>query len=221
MSELEAQWTSGHKHHFEEKHIRVENALRCLNLVKNDIDLSTVIDFGCGIGGWLRAAEILGAREIVGLEGEYIHKNETVIPKEKIITADLAEYDHDWKKHFTTAFTIEVAEHLPEASADRFCAALVNASNVIVFSAARVGQTGVGHINLQPLRYWVKKFWSLGYVPLEPFRPFIAGDTSIYWWLRQNLVMFVNYSTFVGQPNLHRFARPHADFDLLYHYNAG
>lgn len=216
MSELEAQWTSGHRHHFEEKHIRVETALRCLRLVKEDIDLSSVVDFGCGIGAWLKAAEMLGAQEILGLEGDYIRKNETVIPQERILAADLAEYAYDWKKHFSAAFTIEVAEHLPEASADRFCRALVNASDVVVFSAARLGQTGVGHINLQPLGYWIKKFWQMGYVPLEPFRPYLSGDESIYWWLRQNLIMFVNYSTFIRKPNLQRFARPLADFDLLY-----
>jgi len=78
------------------------------------------------------------------------------------------------------------------------------------------GQGGLGHINEQPLVYWVNKFWSHHYVPLEPLRPYISSDRNIYPWLRQNIVMFASYNTFVRSVNLQKVARPLSDFNLRY-----
>jgi hypothetical protein len=213
---LAEQWSEGHKQHSAEKELRIENALKCLKLVRPLVPFESVIDFGCGIGGWLCAAQRLGAHTILGIEGEYIRDADTIIPQESIVTQDLSSYSFDWKKKFDLAVTIEVAEHLPESSADVLCNNLVNASDFVVFSAARVGQTGLGHINEQPLGYWVKKFWARGYIPLEVFRPYIAADKSIYPWLRMNLVMFVSYSSFLRSPKLLAYARPLSDFNHLY-----
>ena len=213
---LAEQWIEGHRHHSADAVLRIENARKCLRLISSEVPFNSVIDFGCGIGGWLHAARDLGADTIKGLEGDYIRNAQTLISQDLIETHDLATYNFDWQKKFDVAMTIEVAEHLPESSADGFCRALTSAADVVVFSAARVKQTGLGHINEQPLGYWVAKFWRLGYVPLEAFRPFIGSDKNIYPWLRMNLVMFVNYSTFLRSPNLFRLARPLAEFDLLY-----
>ena len=210
------QWVEEHKHHSADGARRIENARKCLRLITDEVQFSSVIDFGCGIGAWLYAARELGAKAILGLEGAHIRMAETLISQDLIETHDLATYNRDWQKQFDVAMTIEVAEHLPEASADTFCMALTNASDIVVFSAARVGQTGLGHINEQPLGYWVAKFWRRGYVPLEMFRPYIASDRTIYPWLRMNLVMFVNYPAFLRSPNLQRFARPLPDFNHLY-----
>lgn len=213
---LADQWSEGHKQHSAERQLRIENALKCLKLVRPLVQFESVIDFGCGIGGWLHAAQLLGAKRIVGVEGEYIRQADTVIPQDSILTHDLSSYRFDWNKKFDLALTIEVAEHLPESSADRFCDNLVDASDCLVFSAARVGQTGLGHINEKPLGYWVEKFWNRKYVPLEVFRPYIAVDKSIFPWLRMNLVMFVRYSELIRSSHLMRFARPLSDFNHLY-----
>lgn len=216
MSTLTEQWASGHKSHSADAENRIYNGYRCLRMVREFIDFNAVVDFGCGIGGWLRAAEILGAGTIQGIEGEWIKQAEVLVPMEKIRVADLAQVEISYRKEFDLAISIEVAEHLPETSADMFCRGLVSASDTILFSAATKGQTGIGHINEQPLSYWVAKFWSLGYVPLEPLRPYIRGDQNIYGWLRRNLVMFVSYSLLIRSPNLLRHARPLSDFALIY-----
>ena len=89
----------------------------------------------------------MGAKSILGIEGEYIREAQTIIPQDLIETQDLTVYNFDWQKKFDVAFTIEIAEHLPETSADTFCKLLTDASDVVIFSAARVGQTGLGHGN--------------------------------------------------------------------------
>jgi hypothetical protein len=209
-------WLKGHKQHSDESALRVENGTKCLRLLKEFAPFDKVVDFGCGIGAWLLAAQGLGATEILGLEGPWILDAETVISKGLIRIVDLATESVNLEKRYDLALTIEVAEHLPEQAADRFCASLVAASDRILFSAAIPKQGGIGHVNEQPLMYWVEKFWRLGYVPLEAMRPYLASDRAIYPWLRQNLIMFVSYSVLVRTPEMLRFARPLSDFALRY-----
>ena len=212
----ERDWKAGHQQHNAERATRMANAHKCLSLIRAFMPLGNVIDFGCGIGGWLWAAEILGAMSVLGIEGDWIHGTDTIIDKERIRIADLGTSPPMFSKEFDLALSIEVAEHLPESSADGFVSALISASNRILFSAAIPQQGGIGHVNEQLLPYWVDKFWRRGYVPLEPIRPYIQSDTSIHFWLRQNLVMFVNYDEIIRVPDLMRFARPIADFRLHY-----
>jgi hypothetical protein len=215
---LKEQWTGpgGHKAHSADSQNRIENAYKCLRILKETTDFTRVADFGCGIGGWLAAAQLLGATEIQGFEGQWIADAETVVPKDRIRISNLAEEVLDLKKRFDLAITIEVAEHLPEKAADGFVSTLASASDRILFSAAIPKQGGIGHINEQPLVYWITKFWQLRFVPLEMLRPYIAADRSIYPWLRQNLVMFVSYDLFIRSPKLHAFARPLTDFNFVY-----
>jgi hypothetical protein len=214
----QSDWKAGHQQHNAERQLRITNALKCLKMVREIFPLGDIVDFGCGIGAWLHAAEILGARTTLGIEGEWIRETDTIIEKSKIRVADLANSPPTFAKEFDLAMTIEVAEHLPQVAADAFCNSLASASNHILFSAAIPGQGGIGHINEQPLSYWVTKFWALGYVPLEPIRPYIATDRSIYPWLRQNLIMFVDYGALIRSPSLLRFARPISDFRLHYRH---
>ena len=209
-------WRNGHKQHVADQQTRIESAAKCLKLVRPLVSFEKVVDFGCGIGAWLHAASTLGATTIAGIEGEWIRETDTLIDKQHIRVADLAKETLDLKKAFDLAMSIEVAEHLPESAADGFCASLTSSASCILFSAAVPGQGGLGHCNEQPLPYWVEKFWKLGYVPIEPVRPYIATDTSILSWLRRNLIMFVDYSHLIRSEALLRYARPISDFRLEY-----
>jgi SAM-dependent methyltransferase len=211
-------WVPGHHQHMADRDARLMNARKCLKFVQAIHPFRDVIDFGCGIGAWLQAAADLGATTVVGVEGEWIRDTPTLIEKELITVADLATAPPRYQKQFDLAITIEVAEHLPESAANGFCDSLVSASDCILFSAAIPGQGGVGHVNEQPLPYWVKKFWQHGYVPVEAIRPFIAPDRTVYLWLRQNLVMFVNYDLLIRSEPLLRHARPLMDFRLAYRH---
>ena len=95
--------------------------------------------------------------------------------------------------------------------------ALTNASDIVLFSAALPGQGGSGHLNEQPLPYWVRKFWRRGYIPLEPIRPYIARDASIFPWIRQNIVAFASYEMALRAPEVMRHARPPSAFSLHHH----
>ncbi len=209
-------WAKGHQQHNAERATRISTAIKCLKLIRPLIEFESVVDFGSGIGAWLYAARNLGAKTILGIEGDWIANTDTVIEKEHILIQDLAAGQPKFAKEFDLAMTIEVAEHLPEKAANGFCASLASASDYILFSAAIPGQGGLGHVNEQPLPYWVARFWNLGYVPIEPIRPYIAKRPDIYPWLRTNLIMFVKYDMLIRSDRLLKFARPISDFELSY-----
>ena len=90
------------------------------------------------------------------------------------------------------SISLEVAEHLPDEAADAFVGNLVNAAEVVLFSAAIPGQKGVHHINEQPSYYWREKFNNYEYVEIDFIRPLIWGDARLPWWRRQNTTLFVH-----------------------------
>ena len=85
---------------------------------------------------------------------------------------------------FDLVQTLEVAEHLPAASAGTFVESLVRHGRRILFSAAVPGQIGVCHINERPHAYWRDLFAEHGYVMLDLIRPKVHGNTAVKYWYR-------------------------------------
>jgi hypothetical protein len=96
--------------------------------------------------------------------------------------------------HPDIVLSLEVGEHIPENEAHRYTHFIMERSpDLIYFSAARPGQGGNGHINLQNKAYWIEKFFNKGY-----WLDIDATEEWITWlqmgphmgWLRQNGVIF-------------------------------
>lgn len=66
-------------------------------------------------------------------------------------------------KNFDLALCIEVAEHLPPDRADYIVDLLATSADNVFFSAARPGQVGTMHFNLQPREWWQAKFAARGF----------------------------------------------------------
>jgi hypothetical protein len=201
-----------HRGHMSEQSSRILNGYKCLRIMQEVSPFRSIADFGCGIGGWLVAAKQLGVQHVQGIEGEWIKDTDTLVEKSEILICDFSESEINFKKSFDIAISIEVAEHLPADAADRFCDCLVNASELVMFSAAVPGQGGTGHLNEQKPRYWVDKFWERNYVPLEVVRPGISGDPAIFPWLKQNIIVFSSYQQLCTRKNLKRFMMPREYF---------
>ena len=84
---------------------------------------ASVVDIGCGEGHWLAAAKRLGAREILGLDGDYVDRESLVIPSECFRALDVAK-PLEVDRSFELAICMEVAEHLEASDAPRFIASL-------------------------------------------------------------------------------------------------
>lgn len=167
-------------------------AKQVLPIIFENVHVDSVVDFGCGTGSWLKAAEELGANSILGVDfgnsQEYLF-----IRPEQLMKRDLTQ-PIQLEHQYDLVISVEVAEHLPPDSAETFIETLCNHGKVVLFSAAIVGQGGDGHLNEQFLSYWKRLFEKREYVMLDFIRFKIWDREDIPFWYRQNLVMFVSKS---------------------------
>lgn len=157
---------------------------------------ASVLDIGCGVGTWLKVfKEKHGVKEVCGVDGEYVNQDMLQISKDEFVFHNL-EQQYTPKKKYDLAISMEVGEHLPETSADKLVAALTQASDFVMFSAALKGQTGTYHINEQYPEYWAKKFTDRGYVCIDHIRKQVWNNRDIEVWYRQNVLLFVKKDVF-------------------------
>lgn len=151
----------------------------------------SVLDFGCGLGGWLAVAGSLGSKKLVGLDGEWVLKENFVCDKIEFVTVNL-EADIDIKEKYDLCICVEVAEHLSEKVAKKFINTLCKSSDVILFSAATKLQEGENHINCQWQSYWIGLFDNNNYRCFDYVRPQLWNDYRVDWWYTQNIFLFIN-----------------------------
>lgn len=153
--------------------------------------ITSVVDFGCGVGGWL--SEFQKIEEIVEVKGLDFGNAETsqmLISPENFRHMDLSKAI-DLKRKYDLAMSVEVGEHLPENCADTFVDNLCNASDIVLFSAAVPGQGGVEHVNEQLPSYWIKKFNDRGYNCYDLIRAHFWSNQEVEAWYRQNAFIFI------------------------------
>ncbi len=160
-------------------------------LVFRLLPISSIVDFGCAQGAWLSAWRQLGVDDVLGLDGDYVERNGLVIPEEKFFAADISE-KIDLGRKFDLVQSVEVAEHLLPTKSEQFVDNLSAHGEFILFSAAPPGQGGEHHINERPYAYWRDLFYTRGFTMYDPVRPWIATDTSVQYWYRYNIFLFVH-----------------------------
>jgi SAM-dependent methyltransferase len=158
-----------------------------------DLKPSTVVDVGCGTGALLEVFRNRGC-QVFGLE---YAESALEVCRERML--DVQKFDlekeslaHD--RRFDVAVSMEVAEHLAEASADHYVALLTSLSNSIVFTAATPGQQGIEHVNEQPPSYWISKFRGRGFDHDETisnrWKSAWEASGSMAFYYHQNLMVF-------------------------------
>lgn len=114
---------------------------------------ASLVDVGCGVGPWLKAAQECGMSGIVGLDGDYVDRSQLLTGTDLFRQCDLETEDMrnvlQGLLPFDLAVCVEVAEHLTPGRAGSFVSELCQLSDMIVFSAAVPGQGGTGHVNEQ------------------------------------------------------------------------
>ena len=168
------------------------SAQRYCALLAEIFEPKRIVDAGCGRGAWLKAFIEQGAILAVGLDGEWNSQEKMIAPAIEFRPTDLTmPFALDDCPRFDLAMSLEVAEHLPAASAPDFVCSLTGLSDVVLFGAAYVGQGGTNHINEQPNTYWAGLFAREGYVPFDLFRHRVWGDENIEFWYQQNTFLYV------------------------------
>ena len=166
----------------------------------------SVLDVGCGTGEWLRAVKQLGINDVLGLDGDYVRRDQLQIAPEEFQAVDLAN-PPTLPRRFDLAISLEVAEHLPPDSADRFVAFLISTAPVVLFSAAIPEQGGTDHVNEQWPDYWAAKFAQHDFVTVDCIRDKIWSENRVMWWYQQNSLLFVRKDIVEGTPAIADSAR--------------
>lgn len=161
---------------------------------------TSVLDVGCGLGAWLLVAKELGADMIQGVDGPWIDTQTLIIPEQHFLAQNLDE-PLSLARKFDLVTSLEVAEHVAPEAADTFVDSLVAHGDIILFSAAIPFQGGQGHVNEQWPGYWARKFQARGYQVIDAIRPMIWTDENVFWWLRQNTLLFMNESALERFPD--------------------
>lgn len=196
------------KNFYKNRNIDTENSANIiLDLLFKYFQPNSMVDFGCGVGTWLKEGQKKGVQKTLGLEGEWLDKNQLVIDPKDFIYANL-QNKIDFSSKFDLGVSLEVAEHIEEKYADIFIENLTNSSNVILFSAAIPGQRGSGHVNEQWPEYWIKKFDSHEFIPIDLIRPLIWKNEAIKTWYRQNIILFCHKDMLNQLPQLESFIVP-------------
>ncbi len=177
------------------------SATRILTMLREYTSPKSLLDVGCGLGIWLKAALDLGITDVLGIEGPWIAGAKLSVSSELIKQADL-ERPVSLGRRFDVVVCSEVAEHLSSNAADGLIDTLVAHGDYVLFSAAIPLQGGCGHVNEHFLNYWIKNFARHDYAVLDVFRAEIWLDRSIHWWLQQNLVLFVRRRVAESNPAL-------------------
>jgi SAM-dependent methyltransferase len=169
-------------------------------LVRSLVSPASVIDVGCGEGKWLAVFKRQGM-SVFGIDGDWVKTDRLAIDAAEFAARDL-EHPFSIERTADLGMTLEVAEHLPAASADGFVASLVALAPVILFSAAIPFQGGSHHVNEQWPDYWASRFAAHGYVPVDAIRRHIWGDVRVSFFYQQNILLFVKESEIHRYPAL-------------------
>ena len=139
----------------------IPSALAVTESMVREFSPSSVVGVGCGTRVCLENLQSLDV-EVLGIEHPQAGLERSRIGRDLIL-------DHDLRQplaidgRFDLAISFEVAEHLGPEYATLFVQSLCALSDTVLFTAAVPGQGGVGHINEQPLEYWISLFWQFGY----------------------------------------------------------
>jgi SAM-dependent methyltransferase len=156
----------------------------------------SIIDVGCGAGHWLAAANELGVKDTLGVDGGWVLETKLAIPQDKFVAHDLGT-PLSLGRRFDLVLSLEVAEHLPASRAQQFVKTLCEAADNVVFSAAIPGQGGRHHVNEQWPAYWADLFQECGYQCHDILRQRIWNNPRVAWYYAQNILVFVK----AGPPN--------------------
>jgi SAM-dependent methyltransferase len=125
--------------------------------------VKSVIDVGCGGGAFAAEFQSQGVRSI-GLEhsphGVALARKQGVDCRAFDVAGPVSNQITDVGD---LVYSFEVAEHVPATLADRFVHFMTRLGPLVVFAAAQPNQGGIGHINEQPLSYWIEKFERQGF----------------------------------------------------------
>jgi glycosyltransferase involved in cell wall biosynthesis/SAM-dependent methyltransferase len=161
-------------------------AKRLTRWIKDNLNPQQVLDLGCGPGTYVECFRDQGVKA-VGYDTDI-----RIQDKDYLVCKSL----FDVEETGDLVLCMEVAEHIDGSNNQKIVEAMTNSlepGGVLIWTAAKPGQGGVGHINCQTKKYWVEQFKSQ---PLErcfDIEEKLINDMEAGYhmgWFVQNLLVY-------------------------------
>ena len=150
---------------------------------------ASVLDLGCGPGGYVRQFQHWGCSRVLGVEGPGFDEKVLVSP-ESFRSHDLRE-PLNLGEMFDLVLCVEVIEHLDATHEAVLLESIIrHARDRILFSSADMDQPGVGHMNCRPQSHWLAQFERAGFVP-ACFESLAFRSLATFKWLRRNPILLL------------------------------
>ena len=198
------------------KDVGKKSAEEIMPIIIKKLKPKSIIDFGCGGGGWLAAInEIDPQIEILGLDGDWVVAENRLIDDIYFKVANLTQVI-DLGKKYDLAISLEVAEHLDEKYADVFIDNICRHSDIVMFSAAIPLMGGTHHVNEQWPSYWIKKFEERGFCVIDVIRPLFWENKKIIGAYKQDTLIYVRKEKYDAVCDLFRTELKIHQYDIVH-----
>lgn len=168
----------------------IQSAREIIPLILKLYTPSSIVDVGCGSGGWLRVFADYGIQNYVGVDGPYANGPWLEIPVTHFVAADIPSGLGSLGA-FDLAVCLEVVEHLPRSAGIRLVDELSRLAPIVLFSAGNPVQPGVNHINGRWPRFWSREFSRHGFLTYDFIRESVWDNRRVSFWYAQNILLFV------------------------------
>jgi SAM-dependent methyltransferase len=159
-------------------------------LVVERLGPSSVVDVGCGSGGWLKVFREHGVREVVGVDGPYVQPEALRVEPAEFVGRDLAE-PFRLDREFDLAISLEAAHYVPEERAAALVDSIAALAPAVLFGAAIPHQPGGPGRNRQWPAWWAELFARHGFRAEDWLRPLVWQHESVDWWYAQNTILYL------------------------------
>ena len=158
---------------------------RLATWIKSELNPESILDIGCGPGTYVRSFRS------AGMAATGIDIDERVHGQEHLTFKSLLDIDTE---SADTVICLEVAEHIEPELEDRVVERVASTvKKTLIWTAAAVGQGGIGHINCKNKQEWADKLSAAGLVrntELEiALRNYIKQGYHLGWF-PNNLLVF-------------------------------
>ena len=160
----------------------------CLKLKDMCRDFRSVVDFGCGNAGYAKSIKKENPDIVVdAFDG---NPNVGKITNGFGENLDLSR-EFNLHRKYDVVISLEVAEHIPKEHEATYINNISSHCNrLLVFSWAKVGQGGKGHINEQNKDYVLKILREKGFVLNRALSEELQSSATVCYWFKETSLVF-------------------------------
>jgi len=164
-------------------------AKNTIEWIDNTLSPKTFLDIGCGPGSYVAAY----SNKNLNVFATGIDIDKRVFSQTNCFLDNLLELNG--KRTAEVVMCLEVAEHIDPRHADTVVSNVFQSilpGGYLIWSAAKPGQSGIGHINCRPKKYWVDKFVKLGLIVDDELKESLFESVkkeSYLGWFIDNVVI--------------------------------